>query len=148
MTLHIHPTEFAKRREKLIQAIGIGNRAVIATNPEYLRNGDTYHSYRPDSNFYYLTGFPEPEAIAVFIPGRPEGEYILFCRENNPEKEIWDGCRIGLEQACMQYGAQQAFPIEQFPLQQAALYAGRQQVDLLPLLAEMRLFKSPAEIQL
>ena len=67
--------------------------------------------FRPDSDFYYLTHFPEPDAVAVLVPGRQYGEYILFCREKNPEKEIWEGLRAGQEGADEQYGADDSFPI-------------------------------------
>jgi Xaa-Pro aminopeptidase len=69
-----------------------------------------YH-YRPDSDFYYLTGFAEPEAVAVLIPGRPHGEYVLFVRDRDPTRETWDGRRAGPEGATRDYGADDAFPI-------------------------------------
>jgi len=148
MTLHLHPNEFAQRRAKLMQTIGKGNIGIIAAAPEYLRNGDTHYPYRQDSNFYYLTGFPEPEAMAVFAPGRPEGEYILFCRAKDPVKEIWDGPRVGPEKARVEYGAQQVFPIQEFETRKAELIANRNVVDLKPHVAEMRLHKSDGEIRL
>lgn len=85
--------------------------AIIANAPLRQRNRDVEYPYRPDSDFYYLTGFPEPEAVAVLIPGRSEGEYLLFCREKDPEKELWTGRRTGLEGACEIFGADDAFPI-------------------------------------
>ena len=75
------------------------------------RNRDIEYAYRADSDFYYLTGYEEPEAVAVMVPGREQGEYILFCRERNPEMEQWHGARAGLEGACAHYGADDAFPI-------------------------------------
>lgn len=89
-----------------------GGVAIVPTAPVRLRNRDVDYQYRPDSDFYYLTHFPEPEAVAVLVPGRDHGEYILFCRERNPDKEIWDGRRAGLEGAREFYGADDAFPIE------------------------------------
>ncbi|HBG50541.1 MAG TPA: Xaa-Pro aminopeptidase, partial [Gammaproteobacteria bacterium] len=68
--------------------------------------------FRQDSDFLYLTGFPEPDAVAVLMPGRPQGEYLLFCRERNPEREQWDGLRAGPEGACARFGADDAFPID------------------------------------
>lgn len=103
--------EFADRRAALMKAIGPGGMALVAAAPEAIRNRDAEYPYRQDSDFYYLTGFPEPEALAVIIPGREQGQFILFCRENDPEKEIWHGRRAGLEGACEQYGADDAFPI-------------------------------------
>lgn len=102
---------FAKRRRDLMQQMG-GGVAIVPTAPVRRRNRDVDYPYRPDSDFYYLTGFPEPEACAVFVPGRAHGEYILFCREKNPEKEIWEGRRAGLEGAREHYGADDAFPID------------------------------------
>jgi Xaa-Pro aminopeptidase len=87
--------------------------AVLPTAPHQPRNGDVLYQYRPDSDFYYLTHFPEPEAVLVLVPGRAEGEFILFCREKNPEKEIWDGRRQGVQGAVQNFGADQAFPIDE-----------------------------------
>ncbi len=87
--------------------------AIIPSNDEQRRNGDVYFRFRPDSDFYYLTQFPEPEALAVLIPHREEGEYILFCRPSNPAREQWEGKRCGLENALEIYGADQAFDIQE-----------------------------------
>jgi len=103
--------EFAQRRQRLMEMMGKKSMAIVPTAPERLRNRDIHYTYRPDSNFYYLTGFAEPFALAVFIPQRPQGQYILFCQERDPEKETWQGRRAGLEGACEQYGADDAFPI-------------------------------------
>ncbi len=84
---------------------------IVPGAPIRPRNRDVEFPYRPDSDFYYLTGFPEPEAVAVLVPGRPQGEYLLFCRERDPERERWDGARTGLEGACERYDAHDAFPI-------------------------------------
>lgn len=85
--------------------------AILPAAPVYSRNRDIHFPYRPDSDFFYLTGFPEPEAVAVLVPGRPQGEYLLFCRERDPTMELWNGARSGLEGACDGYGADDAFPI-------------------------------------
>ncbi|MEO7558224.1 MAG: aminopeptidase P N-terminal domain-containing protein, partial [Gammaproteobacteria bacterium] len=109
--------EFAKRRRHLMQMMGNETIAIIPTAPVHLRNRDVEYAYRPDSDFYYLTGFPEPEAVAVLIPGRTQmgtgkkAEYILFCRERDPLMETWNGRRAGQEGACAIYGADDAFPI-------------------------------------
>lgn len=100
-----------RRRRDLMRAMD-GGVAVIPTSPIRPRNGDVEYLFRPDSDFYYLTGFAEPEAVAVLCPGRSAGQYLLFCRENDPEKELWYGKRSGLEGAVEQYGADDAFPIE------------------------------------
>lgn len=104
-------TEFAKRRKRLMHAMGADSIAILPTAPERIRNRDTEYHYRADSDFYYLTGFPEPEAVAVLIPGRSHGEFLLFCREKDVEMETWHGRRAGLEGAQEYYGADDAFPI-------------------------------------
>ena len=102
----------SRRRQDLMSMIGDGV-AIITTAHHQSRNGDVLFKFRPDSDFYYLTHFPEPEAVAVFVPGREQGEYLIFCREKDPAKEQWDGRRAGLEGAVETYGADQAFPIDQ-----------------------------------
>ncbi len=104
-------SEFKKRRKQLMQYIGVGNIAIIASADSSIRNRDVHYPFRQDSDFYYLTGFNEPEALAVFIPGRKQGEYILFCREFDPKKALWEGAHAGLEGATRQFAADDAFPI-------------------------------------
>ena len=84
---------------------------MLAAAPERTRSRDTLYSYRPDSDFYYVTGFAEPDAVAVLMPGRSQGEFVLFCRERDPLRELWDGYREGPEGAVERYGADDAFPI-------------------------------------
>ena len=103
--------EFARRRKQLMRMIGKGGIAILPAAPTRLRNRDVEHAYRQDSDFHYLTGFPEPEAAAVLMPGRDHGEYVLFCRDRDPERETWDGYRTGPEGAVRDYGAADAFPI-------------------------------------
>ncbi len=105
--------EFKRRRQRLLELMGKGSMAILPTAPEKNRNSNTRYPYRSDSNFYYLTGFPEPEAIAVFIPEREQGQYILFCREKNAEKETWEGRRVGPDGAKALYGADDAFPLSE-----------------------------------
>ena len=106
-----HLPDYQRRRRELMQLMG-GGIAVFPTAPEATRNSDVLYPFRPDSDFYYLTHFPEPAAVAVLVPGRPQGEFILFCRERDPEKETWNGRRRGLEGAVQVYGADDAFPID------------------------------------
>ena len=103
--------EFGRRRKQLMRMMGKDSIAIIPTASELLRNRDVEFPFRADSDFYYLTGFHEPDAVAVLIPGRPHGEYLLFCRERDPEMELWHGARSGLEGACADFGADDAFPI-------------------------------------
>ena len=103
--------EFRKRRKKLMDMLGDDSIAILPAAPEKMRNRDVAYRYRQDSDFYYLTGFAEPEAVVALIPGRSQGEFVLFCRERNREQEIWHGTRAGLEGACADYGADDAYPI-------------------------------------
>jgi Xaa-Pro aminopeptidase len=104
-------TEFKRRRRQLMQMMGPGSVAILPAAPEVVRNRDVHYPYRPDSDFYYLTGFTEPEAIAVLIPGRKPAEYVLFCRERDEKRERWDGPRVGQERAVAEFGADDSFPI-------------------------------------
>jgi len=107
----ISSNEFARRRKELMAMIGKDAIAIVPAAPERTRSRDTLYPYRQDSDFHYLCGFPEPEAVLVLIPGRSQGQFILFCRERDRERETWDGYRAGPEGACEQYGADDAFPI-------------------------------------
>jgi len=102
----------ARRRRHLMDLAEPDSILVVPSAREQLRNGDSYHPFRQDSDFLYLTGFNEPEAVLVLIPGRDAGEQILFCRERDPARERWDGPRLGLEGARAQLGMDDAFPIE------------------------------------
>jgi Xaa-Pro aminopeptidase len=104
-------TEFKRRRRQLMQMMGPGSVAILPAAPEVVRNRDVHYPYRPDSDFYYLTGFTEPEAIAVLIPGRKQAEYVLFCRERDEKRERWEGPRAGQEKAVAEFGADDSFPI-------------------------------------
>lgn len=105
-------SEFKKRRKLLMQRIGTGNIALLGSSSTKIRNRDVHYPFRQDSDFYYLTGFSEPDALAVFIPGREQGEYILFCREFDEAKALWEGAHAGLEGATGHYQADDAFPID------------------------------------
>jgi Xaa-Pro aminopeptidase len=107
----VNPAELKRRRRQLMRMMGPDSVAILPSAPPQIRNRDVHYPYRPDSDFYYLTGFPEPEAVAVLIPGRKQAEYVLFCRERDPDKETWDGLRAGQDGAIEQYGADDSFPI-------------------------------------
>ena len=83
--------EFNDRRHRLMERMAPDSIAILPAAPERVRNRDVLHPFRQDSDFHYLTGFGEPEAVLVLIPGREHGESVLFCKERNPEKELWDG---------------------------------------------------------
>jgi Xaa-Pro aminopeptidase len=99
---------FRKRRQRL--AAGLENGVVVLpTAPERSRNADSHYDYRWDSGFYYLTGFKEPEAVLVMVLG-DKARSILFCRDKNLEREIWDGFRFGPELARDQFGFEESYP--------------------------------------
>lgn len=102
--------------------------AILPAAAVAIRNRDVEHVYRQDSDFQYLSGFPEPEAVIALIPGREHGEYVLFCRERNPERELWDGLRAGQEGAIREYGADDAFPITDIDDILPGLIEGRDRV--------------------
>lgn len=104
--------EFARRRKRLMQMMDKDSVAILPAAPIRMRNRDVEYQYRPDSDFFYLTGFEEPEAVMVLVPGREHGEYILFCRENDPVMETWNGPRAGQDGAIEEYGADDSFPID------------------------------------
>lgn len=111
MTLIFNKEEYRKRRARFLNTMGKGSIAILRAAPEVKRNGsDNHYPYRQDSDFYYLTGFNEPEAIAVFIPERKEGAFILFNRPPDPKMEAWEGPRAGQTGAREQFGADQSFP--------------------------------------
>lgn len=121
--------EFFKQRQKeFIKSIGNSGIAVIFAARDLQHNRKTISIYRQDSDFYYLTGFVEPEAIAVFIPQRAEGEYVLFSLEKDPQAEVWSGLRIGQEKACNEYGVDQAFPLSLADKLLPQLMAGKDKV--------------------
>ena len=103
--------EFARRRRQLMRMMGKGGIAILPAAPPRVRNRDAEYAYRQDSDFLYLTDFDEPESVAVLIPGRKHGEYIVFCRERDALRETWDGRRVGPEGVVEHYGADDAFPI-------------------------------------
>lgn len=107
----IDPKEFARRRKQLMRIIGGDAICIVPAAAERLRNNDSHYPYRQDSDFHYLSGFPEPEAVLALIPGRAHGEVVMFCRERDPEREAWDGVRAGQEGAVRDYGMDDAFPI-------------------------------------
>ena len=112
---HHHHRE---RRARLIadmRSQSGGGLAAIPTAPQAIRNADTHYPYRPDSHFYYLSGFPEPEAVIVLLAGAEAGDsrQVLFCRDKNPEREIWDGFRYGPDAAREIFGFDEAHSISE-----------------------------------
>ncbi len=120
--------EYARRRRQLMRLVGREAIVVVPAAPERLRNNDATYPYRQDSDFHYLCGFPEPDAVLALVPGRRHGETILFCRERDPEREAWDGPRVGPEDAVARYGLDDAFPIEDIDDILPGLIEGRERV--------------------
>ncbi len=108
----MNASEFKRRRAQLMKMIGKGSIAIVSSASSQVRNRDVEYPFRQDSDFLYLTGFREPDSVLVLVPGRKHGEFILFCRENDPEQETWHGRRAGQQGAIEQYGADDSFPID------------------------------------
>ena len=94
----MNPTEFAKRRGQLMRMVGDDGIVILPAAPVKIRSRDVEYRYRQDSDFYYLTGFAEPDSVAILAPGRDAGEFVLFCRERDKLKEQWDGSMVGPDQ--------------------------------------------------
>jgi Xaa-Pro aminopeptidase len=176
--------EFAKRRKSLLKKMGKDSIAILNSAPQMRRNCNIDYPYRQDSDFYYFTGISEPEMLAVFIPGRKEGEYILFLPEFNFETSVWTGATLDPKRAYREFGADQVFTNNLREQELPALLLNRKKVffnlgknshfenqvlkwvkisktkiregknapdtfiDLEPIIGEMRLIKSPAEIKI
>ncbi|MCC4586244.1 aminopeptidase P N-terminal domain-containing protein [Xanthomonas sp. NCPPB 1067] len=124
----IGAAEYARRRRQLMQMAGEHAILILPAAPERVRSHDTHYPYRQDSDFWYLSGFPEPEAVLVLVPGRKHGEAILFCRERDAEREAWDGPREGQEGAVARYGMDDAYPIDDVDDILPGLLEGRSRV--------------------
>ena len=120
--------EYKKRRRNLMRQMGEASIAIIPGAHEVVRSRDTHYPFRQNSNLSYLTGFPEPESLAVLIPGREQGEFVLFCRDKDRSREIWDGIREGPEGAQQNYAADDAFPISDMDDILPGLIEGREKV--------------------
>jgi len=104
--------EFAYRRKQLMRMVGDDGIAILPSALIKVRSRDVEYRFRQDSDFYYLTGFAEPESVAILAPGRANGEFVLFCRERDKLKEQWDGSRAGPDGVIDQFNADDAFPID------------------------------------
>ena len=124
----IDAKEFVRRRKQLMRIAGDDAILVLPAALERIRSRDTHYPYRQDSDLWYLTGFPEPEAVLVLVPGRKHGEAILFCRERDPEREGWDGPRSGPEGAVDRFGLDDAYPIDDLDEILPGLLEGRSRV--------------------
>ncbi|MEM9102623.1 MAG: Xaa-Pro aminopeptidase [Pseudomonadota bacterium] len=173
--------EFAKRRQRLMKRIGKHAIAIVSSAEELPRSRDVNYPFRQNSDFWYLSGFNEPEALLILLPNREEGEYVMFNRERDRDKEIWEGYRAGQKGVKANFGVDQAFPIDsldemlpRFLEERKTLYYGLGSdtiddmavvewiksipgfhrgaakiptlADLNPILHDLRLIKSSAEI--
>ena len=120
--------EFARRRRQLMRMAGDDAILVLPAAPVRVRSHDTHYPYRQDSDFWYLCGFPEPDAVLVLVPGRRHGEALLFCRERDHEREAWDGPRFGQAGAVESFGMDDAYPIEDLDEILPGLLEGRSRV--------------------
>ncbi len=128
MTSKISQQEFARRRRDLMAQMEPDSIAIVPAAREQIRNRDVEFPFRQDSDFYYLTGFPEPDAVLVLLPGRAHGEVVIFCRERDPTMELWNGYRAGPEGVCENFGADDAFPIGDLDDILPGLIEGRERV--------------------
>ena len=124
MTSEAFPAEiFARRRSQLLRRLRAGSAAVFAAGHDSLRNGDVEHPFRQPSSFYYLTGFDEPDAVAVLRPGHDE-PFVLFVRPYDPAMAVWVGARLGVDGAVEELGADAAYPIEELERRLPQLLVG------------------------
>lgn len=124
----ISKAEYARRRKQLMAQMEPNSIAIIPSAKEKVRSRDTEFHFRQDSDLLYLSGFEEPESVLVLIPERDHGEFVLFCRERDQEREIWDGYRYGPEGACQHFAADDAFPIGDIDDILPGLIEGRERV--------------------
>ena len=119
------PDRFQDHRQALASLIGTSGVALVPAASETIRNDDVTHEFRQNSDFFYLTGFQEPEALAVLAPGHPEGDYHLFVRPRDRDREIWNGYRAGVEGAKERFQADQAYELGEIDSMLARLLLGR-----------------------
>jgi Xaa-Pro aminopeptidase len=124
----IKQKEYAKRRLQLMRMAGEDSIVVLQAAPAKIRNNDVHYPYRQDSDFLYLTGFPEHEAVLVLIPAAEGGQCILFCRSRDREREMWDGRMIGLEAAISEYGMDEAHDIKEVETRLRELLHDRERI--------------------
>ena len=117
---------YADHRRRLAKEIGPEGLAVIPAATEVIRNGDVPHQFRQDSAFWYLTGFHEPDAVAVIAPDHDEGDYALFVSPKDPAKEVWTGIRVGKEGATDKFHADIAHEIGDLDSVLGRLMIGRE----------------------
>ncbi len=119
---------YSRNRDRLLESLEEGTTAAIfATGTPPIRNHDCEYRFRPDSDFWYLTGFDEPDAVLVLLPGKGERS-VLFLQEKNPKEEVWTGRRLGTEAARSELGVDAAYPIDELWSRLPDLLAGYSRV--------------------
>jgi Xaa-Pro aminopeptidase len=140
--------EYKTRRQKILDKLNPASIAILNGEKIKFRNQDTEYPFRQSSDFYYLTGFKEPDATLILIKdGKGQSEFILFCRPLKPEEEIWTGARFGTDGAKEIFGADRAFSNTELANVLPGLLEGKKQIDILPFIHELRLIKSEIEIK-
>jgi Xaa-Pro aminopeptidase len=124
----ISQKEFQQRRQELMNHMESNSIAILASANGILRNGDSEFRFRQNSDMYYLTGFAEAQSVLVLIPGREQGQCLLFCQEKDPVKELWNGKLLGPDAAIRQLGVDDAFPITDIDDILPGLIEGRERV--------------------
>lgn len=124
----IKQKEYAKRRVQLMEIVGQGGVIILCSASQKIRNNDANYPYRQDSDFLYLSGFSEPESMIVLLPDGNDGRSILFCRERDSHREMWDGSMAGLDGAVERFGFDEAFPIDEMKQRLPRLLHGRERV--------------------
>lgn len=128
MNKPLTPCEFSRRRRELIRQLAPHSLAILSAATHKIRSRDTEYHFRQDSDFYYLTGFEEPEAVMVLVPGREPADYIMFCRPNDKEKELWEGKRAGLSGVKTDFGVEESYSIEEINKVLPMLCEGREKI--------------------
>ena len=126
--MKISKAEFIRRRKLLMTMMDRHSIAIIPGAREVTRSRDTEYPFRQNSDLFYLTGFEEPDAVLVLVPGRRQSQVVLFCRERDPEMELWNGYRLGPEGAAAYLGVDDAFPIDDLDEILPGLIEGTQRI--------------------
>jgi Xaa-Pro aminopeptidase len=124
----IKTKEFKKRRSRLMDMVGHESVVIVRSAPHRIRNNDVRYPYRQDSDFLYLSGFSEPEAMIVLLPGGKDGHAVLFCNERDSHREMWDGLMAGTEGAVEDFGFDEAFPISESAEHLPRMLHGREKI--------------------
>jgi Xaa-Pro aminopeptidase len=124
----IKPKEYKMRRQNLMEMVGEESVVIVRAAAHKVRNNDVHYPYRQDSDFLYLSGFSEPDAMIVLLPQGKMGRSILFCRERDSHREMWDGLMTGVEGAVDEFGFDEAFPISETVKRLPKMLKGRERV--------------------